>query len=307
MVTLADRQYTLDDFKRIEEEFYSNEPLPQSIQDMINLLSSKVGAPSYSKTPNFKKNRRIKSRYDTENWETIRNFKATKLERKTEGIEKLIDDIILLLNKITKKNYKDMRDAIINIMKQIDADNEKQLVKVGESIFLIGSSNDFFSHLYATLYKDLILSFPFMETICMKNFESFYCLFEDIEYINADEDYDKFCEINKINEKRRSLGSFFVHLMMLNIIDIKLMVDLLMSLINKQVKHLDNKKDKNIVDEISENIFIIITLGSIYLQRSDKWEKIYSYIKKMSLYKSGTHEALTNKTIFKFMDIMETI
>ena len=35
MVTLADRQYTLDDFKRIEEEFYSNEPLPQSIQDMI--------------------------------------------------------------------------------------------------------------------------------------------------------------------------------------------------------------------------------------------------------------------------------
>ena len=73
------------------------------------------------------------------------------------------------------------------------------------------------------------------------------------------------------------------------------------------MKHLDNKKDKNIVNEISENLFIIITLGSIYLQRSDKWGEIYNYIKKISLYKSGTHEALTNKTIFKFMDIMETI
>ena len=103
MTPLADSQYTLGDFHRI----ISNGPipaLPLSILQKIKILTEKVGAPSYSRTPNFKKRaRNNRVRCSAENWEAMRNFKATDIKKNTEGMEKLIDDIILLLNKITKK------------------------------------------------------------------------------------------------------------------------------------------------------------------------------------------------------------
>ena len=67
----------------------------------------------------------------------------------------MIDDIILLLNKITKTNYTEMSKNIIQTMKNIDAEDEENLLKLGEAIFLIGSSNEFYSKLYSRLYKDL--------------------------------------------------------------------------------------------------------------------------------------------------------
>jgi len=306
MVTLADRQYTLEDFNKIIIEGGLG-PLPHEIQKKIDILTSKVGAPTYSRTPNFKKNRRHRHRDFSDNWETIRNFKITKIVRETEGIGKLIDDIILLLNKITKSNYKDMSASIIKVMKNIDKNDEDSLLKLGEEIFLIGSSNEFYSRLYSKLYKDLIERFPFMKDICMKNFHSFYSLFENIEYIEAEEDYDKFCAINKDNEKRRAMACFFVNLMLMDIIEIELMASLLDDLINKQYKYLNNKNNKKIIDEISENIFILITLGKSYLMQNKKWKQMKGYVEKISVARSTLYPALTNKTIFKFMDIMETI
>ena len=194
-------------------------------------------------------------------------------------------------------------------MEEVNSKNkyESELVKIGESIFLIGSSNNFFSSLYSKLYKDLISKFPFMKAICMKNFDSFTFLFENIEYIKAEEDYDKFCEINKNNKKRRALSQFFINLMLLDIISINLMIKLINTLIKKQESHLENKSDKNIVNEISENIFILITLGQLSLKTNEKWDSIYNYSVKIANLKANAFPGLSNKTIFKFMDIIETI
>ena len=86
MVTLADRQYTLEDFNKII--YIGNiPPLSLSIINKIKQLAQKVGAPSYNKTPNFKKNRRNRVKYGSENWENIRNFTATKIERATPKIK----------------------------------------------------------------------------------------------------------------------------------------------------------------------------------------------------------------------------
>ena len=306
MVTLADRQYTLEDFNRVI--YIGNiPPLPLAIINKIKHLAQKVGAPSYNKTPNFKKNRRNRVKYGSENWENIRNFTTTKIERATKGIGKYIDDIILLLNKITESNYKEMCASIIKIMEKVDNEDEDGLLKLGESIFLIGSSNDFYSQLYSRLYKDLIEKYFFMKAICTKNFNNFHSLFENIEYVKAEEDYDKFCEINKDNEKRRALGGFFVRLMLHKIIDIEMVFELINNLIDKHIQYLEDEGKKNIIDEISENIYIIITLGAPSFKKSTQWDKIINYINKISESKSSSFPGLTNKTIFKFMDILETI
>ena len=59
--------------------------------------------------------------------------------------------------------------------------------------------------------------------------------------------------------------------------------------------------------KISENICIIISLGHLFLKKSSRWENINAYIQKIAQSKSSLRPGLTNKTIFKFMDICETI
>ena len=305
MVTLADRQYTLNDFENIKLK--GEIEISNDIQKKINYLTSKVGAPTYSKTPNFKKRGRHRVKNHSENWAGIRNFKTTTIIKETEGIGKIIDDIILLLNKITKSNYSVMSKKIIQVMKDIDADDEENLLKLGSAIFLIGSSNEFYSKLYSKLYKDLIEEFPFMSNICMKTLFSFGKLFENIEYIPAEENYDKFCAINKDNEKRRALSCFFVNLMLLNIIEKSKIYDLINNLIDKQNLYFNDKSKKKIIDEISENIFILIKLGKNCFIGEKEWETIYNHITLIANASTSLYPALSNKTIFKFMDITEMI
>ena len=309
MTPLADSQYTLVDFNRIINN-YSTQPLPQSISQKIKILTEKVGAPSYSRTPNFKKGRRNnRIRCNAENWEAMRNFKATDIKKNTEGVEKLIDDIILLLNKITKNNYDNTYISIVKIMQDVEKNKYKEgdLIKLGESIFLIGSSNDFYSKLYSRLYKDLIRSFPFMKAICLKNFKKFLPLFDNIEWTDAEENYEKFCTINKNNERRRALSLFFVNLMIFNIIECSAMVELILNLINKQEMHMNNDDEKKIVDEISENLFLLIIQGKKKLSISEQWNFIKMYITKITNLNTKEKPSLSQKTKFKFMDIYEMI
>ena len=274
MVTLADRQYTLENFYSfVKACSRKNHALPEETYKQITFLAEKVGAPTYSRTPNFKRVRKErKYKCSPENWEAMRNFKATTIIKETEGVGKLIDDIILLLNKITRQNYTDIYAAIVKIMEEVQGSEhtEGHLIKLGESIFNIGSSNEFYSKLYANLYHDLIKLFPFMKDICLKNFTSFMQLFLNIENGNPDEDYDKFCRINKENAKRRAIAQFFVNLMLNNIIASEDIIVFVLNLIEKHHAFMKQEGVKGIVDEISENILSFLRVGKRTYRRIKK-------------------------------------
>jgi hypothetical protein len=101
-----------------------------------------------------------------------------------------MDKIRCCLNKLTDKTYDTMIDDIKCIMKEINKENAASFEKIGEAIFEIGSFNKFWSALYARLYNNLIISFPFMKDRCVKNFQSFQSIFTNINYIDASEDYN---------------------------------------------------------------------------------------------------------------------
>jgi hypothetical protein len=315
---LADHQYTLEDFGHISG--ISTYELDQISINMINRLATLVGAPSYQRTPIFKNKghhgkrdsrprRHAERKVTTEDWEEMRNFKATKLENNKEGIDKEIDSLRMLLNKITSSNYKEIHGKIIILLKKIldDEPEESELIKVGESIFNIGSSNKFWSKLYAQLYKDLLTSFPVMKPICNKNFISFLSLFENIRYVSAEEDYDEFCAVNKENSKRRSISSFFVQLMKNNIIDPPKILNVINVLKNKFMEYILLDDKKNEVDEIGENLVIMISEGdetfSSNADVSDEYETIKEFVSDVASMKSKNYKSLTSKTVFKFMDL----
>tara|TARA_B100000902_G_scaffold384869_1_gene425521 strand:+ start:1169 stop:2116 length:948 start_codon:yes stop_codon:yes gene_type:complete len=309
---LADRQYTLIDYKNYEGLNMTPE-LEQDVIDKINRLAKRVGAPSYQKTPVFKRNhyhkRPInKDKISASDWQTIRNFKTTKLEKNTEGLEAQMDKIRSSLNKLTDKTYDIMLEDITCIMKDINKEeNTESFEKIGEAIFEIGSFNKFWSALYARLYKDLISSFPFMKDICLKNFQSFKSLFKTINYCDANVDYDKFCEYNKENEKRRALSSFFVICAGLNIISKDEMVNIIIGFIDKVKNDISIEDKTNNIEEIVHNISIMIISGKQFIKELPVYTTILKEIENFANMNHKQYPSLSSKIVFKFMDLQEEL
>jgi len=312
---LADHQYTLNDFKRVS--LNNNYEVSDETISVVNQLATLVGAPTYKRTPVFTKPimrrerpRRAKVTITASDWEEMRNFKVTELNKNEEGIEKKIDDIRNLLNKITSKNFDSIKTNIVDMLNNIiSSDVDKnELLKVGESIFEIGCMNKFWSKLYADLYKELMASFPVMRDICMQNFNSFSTLFENIRYV-SEENYDEFCLVNKENSKRRAISSFFVHLMKEGVIEASKIANIIVNLSDKFIEYISKEGMKNQVDEICENLFILIKEGIDTIETDDTLEevhdKITTFVSDVTSFKTKDYKSFTSKTIFKFMDLVE--
>jgi hypothetical protein len=310
---LADRQYTLGDFK--EYELVNGSPeLDQDIINKINRIAKRVGAPSYQKTPVFKRHHHNYSKHlkkenlSSDDWESIRNFKTTKLEKNTEGIEVHMDKIRSSLNKLTDKTYDIMIADIIGIMEDIEKEGHKDsFVKIGETIFEIGSFNKFWSSLYARLYKDLMKTFPFMKDICIKNFQSFSNIFEHVNYMDANKDYNLFCEYNKENEKRRALSNFFVICANYNIIDKGEMSKIIVDFIEKVKTDIKLEDKVNTIEEIVHNLAIMIPVAKGFLKELGLFNTILRDITDFSIMNHKSYPSLSSKIVFKFLDLSEEL
>ena len=329
--------YSIQDFKTFTFNGF-NLSLPEETIKLISKLSLEVGSPTYIKTPIFKK-REIEDKGDSNyeknksfdsfgkrqlkfnncsnainsdsNWEKMAKFTATKLEIK-QGIELNISNIRSFLNKMTDKNYNELKNKIIDeIELLIEKETpENDILLVSHSIFDIACNNRFYSKIYANLCKDLADKYDFMKEMFNKTFISFMNIFDNIEYVDPDLDYDLYCKINKDNEKRKSLSMFYVNLTILEFIPRYNLLNVICNLLRKILIFISLEKKKNEVDEISENIFILykkdLICDVIYERINDK--TIEEIMIDLSKSKSKIHlyPSLSMKTIFKFMDIVDT-
>ena len=180
------KQYTIKDFNDILAGGFSYDLKDSNVIELISSLANKVGAPTYIKTPVFPKrekttgvtgeqielqetsslsssssslsNRRPRnkpSQISDEDWTLIRTFQKTEI-KKTEGIEKRIDTIRSLLNKLTDATYGVIEPEILsevnNIIRGEDGEvddnsivavEEENINKIAHSIFNTASSNMF--------------------------------------------------------------------------------------------------------------------------------------------------------------------
>ena len=324
------RKYSLNDFNNIifnGFDFNVNE----QVLKIISELAGEVGAPTYIKTPdfkkkeinsikseksllkmndvNFKKRRNNKDFLNSEELEQIKNFQTTKIEKKC-GLDADIEIIRNYLNKITDNNFSDIKTKIIEIIDKLIENNIliDDMKRVSSIIFDIASNNRYYSKLYSNLYSELIKKYEMMKNVFEVSFDSYISLFDDIQYIEPSIDYDKYCNINKENEKRKSLSAFFINLMENEIISKVKIVTIIRNLLFQVYTFVSEENKKNEVDEIIENIFI--------LYNKNLFEKTVSYdlidnmnmhevIKKLSSSKVKDYKSLTNKSIFKLMDIIE--
>jgi hypothetical protein len=330
----ATMKYTLKDFTNVIFDGFDY-TLPEETIALISELSLEVGSPSYIKTPVFQKrenplkasstavsggfpvnlNKKRRGNKNMEvlnddDWETLRTFQTTKIEQKV-GLDAQVDLIRSHLNKMSDKSYIDMRNKIVDLLDQLISDgiSREDMMRISTTLFEIASTNRFFSKLYADLYSDLIDKYEIMKEIFTNCFDSFMDLFNNVECGDADKDYDKFCKINKDNERRKSLSAFFVNLMKNGIITTNEVKGLLCNLMRQLIEFIKEENKKNIVDELTENIALLYSKSLFSEEDEDKYlingSPILDTITKLANSKVKMYPSLSNKSIFKFMDMIE--
>ena len=317
---LAKQTYTREEYDRIKKEGFEYS-LPQETLDIIKKIAANVGAPEYIKTPHFDKRQQSYKHFrgnnvkevSEEEWNVIRNFKTTVMEKK-KGVELSIDKIRKHLNKMTTKTYDTLMQQImeeINLIVGLETNHDDLIIelnKIGDSIFDIASGNRFYSSMYATLYKELMSKYEFMQSILTKKLNTDIHIFDDFEYCSPDKDYDQFCNNNKKNEKRRALGLFYVNLMLQQIIPNTTIVELIKDLLEKMTDYISKENNVNIVDELSELLYhLIITSATVLKSSTKEWTQIMEHVNSISIMKAKSAPSISNKTIFKHMDILMEI
>jgi L-rhamnose mutarotase/chorismate mutase len=262
-------------------------------------------------------------------WDTILAFQKTELKKK-EGIELGIDNIRSFLNKLTDKTYTAM---LANILKEVtelfkassdDTSDEHNTVavinRVASSIFTTASSNAFYSEIYARLFQDLMAmerepghaEYAVFRDVFERNLASFMSLFDTIEYCDPKKNYDKFCDINKANEKRKAMSLFIVNLMKFGIVEKTQVLALMRQIQELMYSNMRQEGKTNEVDELVENLFIMMKHSHSVLKTSNadivqSFNARVEQITEISKLKIKSKPSITNKNIFNHLDMLDEI
>ncbi len=266
-----------------------------------------------------------------EEWNALRNFKATKFETKT-GIQQTLSEIRNTLNKMTDKNYDALKTELMNFLQSLlynaiiieeeeqQTDKEEKIITsdedfetVGNFIFDFASSNQFFGQMYAQLYKEILdLNFAkldIMRTTIHTRLNSYLALFDQIEFVDSEIDYEGFCRVKKINDGRVALSKFFIHLMNLELISKDRVVSEIIGTLQSKIQTAldEGQVEKRfIVDELVQNYSIFVTSSPDIIWKHDRWASdILPHIEKVVACGVTKTGSLSSRSFYKYVDILE--
>lgn len=300
--------YYSEDIFNIIENLDNNKANDKMIK-IINELSNNIKPIDSTKNCfNKKKNFKILD----QNYKINKNFKTTIINKK-DGINLKIDLLRKHLNKMSEITYELLKNNIIKELDGIsenytdDIKNDIELIKVSDVIFNICTNNSSYSHLYAKLYKELIDKYSFIKENVNNNIDNFTKIINNTEYVDPNINYDKYCEYKKKCEKTRAICYFYSNLSKIKVLDIDniiRMINVIQSNINN---FLDIENKNEIVNELSELLYIFIHINSNNIIIHNEWNDIYNNIIYISKLNSRAKISLSNKTIFKHMDILDML
>lgn len=278
-------KYDLVDFNKIHQES-AETSIKDDVLKIIRELTQKVTSPGYVKTPQFTKKH--------DEWTTVLKFNKTEIKKVDE-----FDEIRKMINKLCNDNYDSLSCKILD---SIEKCNDKS--RISETIFAIASSNRFYSKLYAQLYEEIMRKNADIKTIFYEKCSDVMTRYNTIRCVNPDHDYELFCVINKENEQRKAVTVFLINLMLLSVVDEEFIMDILENLFLQVMDYKDDNDNIQIVNEIVEIIYIIMTHTDTKYE-TDKWKEMCVNAENMT--KLTPKAGLSNKAIFKCMDIVDSL
>ena len=194
-------------------------------------------------------------------------------------VEKNEIEIKSLMNKITNDSYDGISKTIIELMEP----------SMFSTIFEISYKNKFFSNIYSKLTMKLCENGEYKDFV-FKKMETTKKLFDDIEYLE-----DEYANNKKLDD-REALACFYMNLYMDGLIDKSSFESFLYYIISKIEYFMDVENKKNEVEELL-NILYLLLSSSINIDKT--------LIEKISKSSNKEFKSISNKSIFKCMDIIE--
>jgi hypothetical protein len=317
-------KYNLKQFYDVSNEGFTFE-IPVDTYNMLNYLSSQVNAKqltsrikilsktntnAYSSSNTNAYSSSNANTNDKKRWTTT--FQTTKLEQKT-GIEFDLDQIRLSLNKLTDKTYLDIRHKIIDkisfICENNDSSNTIIFEKIGNMIYDICTTNKFYSKIFVDLFIELVTTFGWINEIFAKKYDTLIEQYNNIKYVDPNKDYDGFCEMNKTNEKRKSITTFYLNLALNGFLKKEEIIKILRNILVMIMDMINNQEYKNEIDELTENVSILFNqelFADVNLNEFDvNGISIIDTVNNLSKCNTKDYLGLSNKTIFKYMDLVD--
>ena len=313
-------QYNLNDYNAIlfgnnEQQFTYK--LPSNVINMINFLAKKFGPSEIHDKPKKTYANNTNKSNET-SWINTQSFKPTTIIDKTKpegGTDKIMNDIRCSLNKMSNKNYDTNRDIIIRLLNELvekkreesESETDADLIKIGNNIFDIASTNKFFSEIYAKLYKDISKEFPEIFNSILSIFlEGFTNTMKTICYVDQKDNYDDFCKYNKDNDKRKATSMFITNLVKNEVIHPDVLKNIIVTIQMILEKYMNEENRVNEVEEIIENIYILLTNNVIFLKSCEDTE-IMECIIRLSKSKPKELPSMSSRAIFKCLDIVDKL
>lgn len=218
-------RYTIQDFHDISNDGFDY-TLSEATLDIISALASQVGAPDYVRTPNFTTHRRDarprggagggrrrrQQEMSDSDWEDLRAFHSKPkaeltpekaLERKLRGE----------LNKVVGHCGRQQLDEIAWVFGElVDAG----LSDVAERVFYeLATCSKMNVSTFASLFVELVSHSDEMYDFISDSFRRFVSAdgkwmkaFDGVEYVDEEKDYDRFCDVNRVNDLRLNMSRF---------------------------------------------------------------------------------------------------
>lgn len=292
-------KYTIEDYKKILDNIVFQE-FDKELQEKINNLRQSIILDEKDKDKN--NYYRNKKNYNNLQLQNIRSFQKTKIL-----INKLDYDIKNILNKITNNNYEIQKKELFNIIQNINNDEnyENNFTIIYNKIIDIIKNNIYFSDVYSRLCKELIeINSYFYDKIIDDGKKlAEYLLFIDHENYNDknNNEYNILCNYNKNKDQKKSILLFFINLFKNDEKNFYILTNILNNILELFEKNImiENEREKN--EDLSELILILFTNINYF---DNKYKQ---QIKNIANYKKKKYPGLSNKIIFKLMDIIDLI
>jgi hypothetical protein len=288
--------------------------LPTAIRDVIQAITSRVAAPEYVRTPQFARRARRgarDSRAGGGEWVgtapsgPAQNFKSTRLQKR-DGIEGAIDRLRKHINKMSDRTYSRLRDkAFAEIDGQSGAADSSD---VSEALLDLVSSNAFYAQLYASFYTALLERYPQMRVTLETQLGSATRALSEVTYCDPKVDYDKFCDNNRLNARRRASGLFYVHLAARGIVTVDEVATIIRSLQVSLAQTPMAGDTGPVRDELSELLFQMLSPAvAVCLRRAREWGAVRRAVEDYATNKPDATRGLTGKSVFRHMDILDAL
>ena len=295
-------RYSLEDFETFVN---TNYVLPNSIKEKIDLLSSKLGVQQGEHKRNHRKPR-------TENkndlWEKAKpavEFKKTVMNEKT-GIEKMLSSIKISLNKLNAQNYDKERESIFESLKEL-SEHEEDSNEFILNLFLSASQlNPFYSKFYVQMLNEILNEYSDIHELFLKMdvIDKYKESLSKIDYVDANEDFNKHCMINKENDKRKGLCIFLIELVKQEFYDEDILNELFDCQVELLEKNESEKENVHMNEEIVENMLTLLKEGNGVIKNQDYFDNIKEKVRECKEKKDK--EGISKRVIFKFMDMCDS-